>query len=383
MAAAMLQLTAPRTVQAPSRPSPNRRLDSIDALRGLVMLLMLADHTREYFLLSAPVSDPMDLRVAPPSLVAARLAAHLCAPVFIALAGVSAWLYGAARPRAATARFLLERGLFLLLLELTLVGFAWSFSLAPTMIYLQVIWAIGWSMIALAGLLWLPRRALIAIAIVVVAGHNLLDPVRLAAGHPLYPIWAILHQRDLIALGGGVTARTSYPVLPWIGVIALGYAIGPWFHTSPVWRRRALAAAGTILLAGFVLLRAINRYGEPLPWELGATPLLTLLSFLNVTKYPPSLDFLLLTLGLGAWLLVAFEQRTARWLAVLGSAPMFFYLLHLYALHLLSIAAGGREVPTIGHVWLLAAAVAPPLWCATRWFAGVKRRSASRWLRFF
>ncbi|MBB3691739.1 DUF1624 domain-containing protein [Sphingomonas sp. BK580] len=379
----MLQLTAPRTVRAPSRPAPNRRLDSIDALRGLVMLLMLADHTREYFLLSAPVSDPMDLRVAPPGLVAARLAAHLCAPVFIALAGISAWLYGAARPRAATARFLLERGLFLLLLELTLVGFAWSFSLAPAMIYLQVIWAIGWSMIALAGLLWLPRGALIAVAIVLVAGHNLLDSVRLAAGQPLHPLWAILHQRDLVALGGGVTARTSYPVLPWIGVIALGYAIGPWFHASPAWRRRALAAAGATLLLAFVLLRAINRYGEPVPWELGATPLLTWLSFLNVTKYPPSLDFLLLTLGLGASLLAGFEQRAPRWLAVLGSAPMFFYLLHLYALHLLAIAAGGREVPTIGHVWLLAAAATPPLWWATRWFAAAKRRSASRWLRFF
>ncbi|MBB3347059.1 DUF1624 domain-containing protein [Sphingomonas sp. BK069] len=379
----MLQLTAPRTVQAPSRPTPNRRLDSIDALPGLVMLLMLADHTREYFLLSAPVSDPMDLRVAPPGLVAARLAAHLRPPIFIALAGVSAWLYGAARPRAATARFLLERGLFLLLLELTLVGFAWRFALAPTMIYLQVIWAIGWSMIALAGLLWLPRGALIAIAIVLMAGHNLLDPVRLAAGHPLHPLWAILHQRDFIALGGGVDARTSYPVLPWLGVIALGYAIGLWFHASPAWRRRALVVTGTILLLGFVLLRAINRYGEPVPWQAGATPQLTLLSFLNVTKYPPSLDFLLLTLGIGAWLLVGFKWRAPGWLSVLGSAPMFFYLLHLYVLHLLALAAGGREVPAIGHVWLLAAAVAPPLWWATRWFGGMKRRSASRWLRFF
>ncbi len=379
----MLQLTASRPPLAPSRAAANLRLESIDALRGLVMLLMLADHTREFFFLSAPVSDPMDLRVASPGLVAARLAAHLCAPVFIALAGISAWLYGAARPRAATARFLLERGLFLLLLELTLVGFAWSFSLTPTMIYLQVIWAIGWSMIALSGLLWLPRAAVIAVAVVLLAGHNLLDPVRLAAGHPLHPLWAILHQRDLIALGGGVAARTSYPVLPWIGVIALGYAIGPWFHAAPAWRRRALSSTGALLLTGFVLLRAIDRYGEPVPWRPGESPLLTLLSFLNLTKYPPSLDFLLLTLGLGALLLAGLERRAPRWLAVLGSAPMFFYLLHLYALHLLAIAAGGREVATIGHVWLLAVALAPPLWWATRWFAGVKRRSASRWLRFF
>ncbi|MBW6526273.1 DUF1624 domain-containing protein [Sphingomonas sp. RHCKR7] len=379
----MPQLTASPFAQAPSRAVPRARLGSIDALRGLVMLLMLADHTREYFFLSAPVSDPMDLRAATPGLVAARLAAHLCAPVFIALAGVSAWLYGAVRPRAATARFLLERGLFLLLLELTLVSFAWSFSLAPTMIYLQVIWAIGWSMIALAGLLWLPRAALVAVAVALVAGHNLLDPVRLGAAHPFHPIWAMLHQRDLIALGGGVTARTSYPVLPWVGVIALGYAIGPWFRAAPERRRRALAVTGALLLLAFALLRVLNRYGEPVPWHPGATPLLTLLSLLNVTKYPPSLDFLLLTLGLGALLLAAFEERAPGWLAVLGGAPMFFYLLHLYALHLLSLAVGGRELPTIGQVWLLAAAVAPPLWWATRWFAGVKRRSASRWLRFF
>ncbi|MBY9063736.1 heparan-alpha-glucosaminide N-acetyltransferase domain-containing protein [Sphingomonas yunnanensis] len=379
----MLQLTASPPPQDTSRAAANRRLDSIDALRGLAMLLMLADHTREYFFLSAPVSDPMDLRAATPGLVAARLAAHLCAPVFVALAGISAWLYGAARPRAAAARFLIERGLFLLLLELTLVGFAWSFSLSPTMIYLQVIWAIGWSMIALAGLLWLPRAAVVAAAVVLVAGHNLLDPVRLAADHPLHPLWAILHQRDLIALGGGVTARTSYPVLPWIGVIALGYAVGPWFQASPASRRRALSATGALLLLGFVLLRAINRYGDPVPWQAGTSPLPTLLSFLNLTKYPPSLGFLLATLGLGALLLAGLEQRAPRWLTVLGSAPMFFYLLHLYALHLLAVAAGGRELPTIGHVWLLAAVVAPPLWWATRWFAGVKRRSASRWLRFF
>ncbi|TCP34159.1 heparan-alpha-glucosaminide N-acetyltransferase domain-containing protein [Sphingomonas sp. BK235] len=359
------------------------RLPSIDSLRGLVMLLMLADHAREYFFLSAPVSDPMDLAAATPGLVAARLAAHLCAPVFIALAGVSAWLYGAARPRLATARFLLERGLFLLVLEVTLVGFAWSFSFTPTMIYLQVIWAIGWSMIALAALVWLPRAALIAVAAMLVLGHNLLDPLVLARDHPLHPLWAVLHQRDLIALGGGVTARTSYPVLPWIGVIALGYAIGPWFTRAPAQRQRLLAAAGALLLLGFALLRAGDGYGEPVPWHMEATALRTLLSFLNVTKYPPSLDFLLLTLGIGALLLALFEARAQRWLAVLGGAPMFFYLLHLYALHLVALAAGGRELPTIGHVWLLAAAMAPPLWWATRWFAGVKRRHASRWLRFF
>ncbi|KQT32710.1 hypothetical protein ASG29_13345 [Sphingomonas sp. Leaf412] len=363
-----------------------QRIRSIDGLRGLVMLLMLVDHAREFFFIGHQVGDPMDIATTTPGLFFTRLAAHLCAPVFVALTGLAAWLYGRGRSAAAVSAFLLKRGLFLIALELTLVGFGWSFAVPPAMIYLQVIWAIGLSMIALAALVHLPRAAVATIGIVIVAGHNLLDPVAFAPGTPAHAAWAILHERAVLPLAEGLRARTSYPVLPWIGVIAIGYAIGPWFAGPAAVRRRRLIAAGVAMLLAFVAIRAANGYGEPVAWTVGATPLATVMSFLNLTKYPPSLDFLLLTLGIGALLLAAWEGRGGP-LAVLGGAPLFFYLLHIYALHLLRLiwtqAGGGAgDVPSIAWVWAIAAVCAPPLWLATRWFAGVKRRSDRWWIRY-
>lgn len=225
----------------PSSPTP--RLASIDQLRGTVMLLMLLDHVRETFFLQYQVSDPMDASTVSPALFACRLLAHLCAPVFVLLTGLSAWLYGQRQPdpRRATATFLLKRGLFLVVLELTLVNFAWTFQLPPDTLYLQVIWAIGLSMIALAGLIWLPRPALLVLAVALVAGHNLLDGVRMEGNGALAVLWKVLHQRDWIE-AGALRLRTSYPVLPWIGVIALGYLMGPWFarERAPEQRQRWL-----------------------------------------------------------------------------------------------------------------------------------------------
>jgi uncharacterized membrane protein len=384
---------------APAHTAARRssRIGSIDGLRGLVMLLMLVDHAREFFFIGHQVGNPMDLATTSPGLFFTRIAAHLCAPVFVALTGLAAWLYGAGRPaaerRAATAGFLLKRGLFLLVLEVTVVGFAWSFALPPATVFLQVIWAIGWSMLALAALVHLPRGWIAGIGAAIVIGHNLLDPVAVAPGQPGHALWAILHDRGYIDLWSGMRARTSYPVLPWIGVIALGYAIGPWFAAAvPSPRRvRRLAATGAILLAAFCLIRGLNGYGEPVPWTGGATPLVTLMSFLNVTKYPPSLDFLLLTLGGGVLLLAVWDRRSPAWLAVLGGAPLFFYILHLYVLHLLQIAAATAigpagaaplEVPSVAWVWLIAAATLPPLWLATRAFAAAKRRSTRWWMRY-
>ncbi|MEE7547442.1 DUF1624 domain-containing protein, partial [Xanthomonas sp. Kuri4-1] len=219
-----------------------RRLTSIDQLRGTVMLLMLLDHVRETFYLHQQVSDPMDVADTAPALFLARLLAHLCAPVFVFLTGLSAWLYASAQPagRAAASAFLLKRGLFLVVLELTLVNFAWTLELPPGTLYLQVIWAIGLSMLALAALLWLPRAALFGVGALLVAGHNLLDGVQVGGDGPLHAAWAVLHQRDWIVLGDGLRLRTSYPLLPWIGVIALGYAAGPWFarDAAPAQRQR-------------------------------------------------------------------------------------------------------------------------------------------------
>ncbi|NMO13877.1 DUF1624 domain-containing protein [Pyxidicoccus fallax] len=389
-------VASPAGAQA-TKSATAKRIVTIDALRGFVMLLMLVDHAREFFYMHAQVSDPVNLATTPADLFFTRLSAHLCAPVFVALTGLSAWLYGQRRGgKRAASEFLLKRGLFLIVLELTLVNFAWTFSLTPATYFLQVMWAIGGSMVVLAGLLWLPRYALLAVGLAIVFGHNLLDPITVQPGQPGATLWAILHDRGYIALPWDARARTSYPVLPWIGVIALGHAIGPWFAQAvdAATRRRRLAFLGAASLTLFLVLRWVNLYGEPVPWVHGATPLQTVISFLNLTKYPPSLDFLLLTLGVGALLLVAFERLPTRALALLtifGAAPLFFYLAHLYLLHALNrvalLALGPNQgalfsVPNIASLWLLAAVVAVPLGFACRWFVGVKARSNSAWMSY-
>uniref|UniRef100_UPI0028AB82EE DUF1624 domain-containing protein n=1 Tax=Pseudomonas sp. TaxID=306 RepID=UPI0028AB82EE len=318
-----------------------QRLQSIDALRGLVILFMLLDHVRETFFLHRQVSDPMAIDATDPSLFASRTLAHLCAPVFVLLTGLSAWLYGEKyRGRSDVSAFLFKRGLFLVVLEFTLVNFAWTFQLPPSVVYMQVIWAIGVSMIALSLLVWLPRPALLAVGALIIAGHNLLDGLHFDAQSALHVPWAILHDRGWLEVSENLRLRTSYPVLPWIGVIALGYGLGPWFGrgSDAGERRHRLLMAGVTALLAFMVLRLYNGYGEA-PWSGYPALTQTLMSFFNITKYPPSLLFLALTLGCGLLLLRAFERAgLARWvsaLAVLGAAPMFFYLLHLYVLKLL------------------------------------------------
>jgi uncharacterized membrane protein len=387
----------PPTTSAPA-PAPSHRLTSIDQLRGSVMLLMLLDHVRETFYLHHQVADPVDVEQTAPALFLCRLLAHLCAPVFVLLTGLAAWLYGQGKDRRAVAAFLATRGLFLVLLELTLVNVAWTFELPPRTIYLQVIWAIGLSMLALAALLWLPRAALLALGVALVAGHNLLDGWR-PQGEAAGALWAVLHQRGWLQPFDGLRLRTSYPVLPWIGVIALGYALGPWFaRGADAWRRqRLLLGSGLAALTAFALLRWADVYGDAPRLHAGGDALLAAMSFLNVTKYPPSLLFLLLTLGVGLLLLRLYEApRLAIWLrplADIGAAPMFFYLLHLYVLKLLylaSVAIWGHNrggyfgVEPVATLLLIAALLGVALYWPTRAFARLKaRRRDLAWLRYF
>jgi len=379
--------------------SPTSRLTSIDQLRGTVIVLMLLDHVRETFYMHQQVGDPMVVDQVEPALFVSRLLAHLCAPVFVLLTGLSAWLYASGKPdgRRAASAFLLKRGLFLVVLELLVVNFAWTLQFPPSVVYLQVIWAIGISMIALAGLLWLPRGALAVLALAVIAGHNLLDGVRVQGDGVLAVLWKVLHQRDWIAVTDGLRLRTSYPVLPWIGVIALGWVIGPWFARGgdALLRQRRLWMAGAGALLAFVILRAVNLYGDS-PWQSFATLGSTLMSVFNVTKYPPSLLFLLLTLGIGLLLLRLYEQpRVARALAPLadiGAAPMFFYLLHLYVLKLLYVLAEARwghthgayfAVDHVASLWVITAVLALALYWPTKAFARFKaRRRDLAWLRY-
>ncbi|TBU86706.1 DUF1624 domain-containing protein [Phytopseudomonas dryadis] len=378
--------------------SPSLRLTSIDALRGLVILFMLLDHVRETFFLHRQVLDPMDIASTEPTLFFSRTLAHLCAPVFIFLTGLSAFLYGEKQGgKAAVGAFLFKRGLFLIVLELTLVNFAWTFQFPPTVIYLQVIWAIGLSMLALSALVWLPRAGLIALGVLLVAGHNLLDGLHFAAGSAMHVPWAILHDRGWLEVSEHLRLRTSYPLLPWIGVIALGYAAGDWFArgSDAAVRQRRLLNWGLGALLVFVVVRAGNGYGEK-SWAVGDSALQTLMSILNITKYPPSLAFLALTLGLGLLLLLAFERRQgSAWLKVLtvyGGAPMFFYLLHLYVLKLLYLAAlaiWGRNqgdyfgFDSITGIWLCSLLLAAALYPPVHWFAALKaRRRDLTWLRY-
>ncbi|MDD0973946.1 DUF1624 domain-containing protein [Pseudomonas fontis] len=380
-------------------PSTVQRLLSIDALRGLVILFMLLDHVRETFFLHRQVGDPMDVSATEPALFVSRTLAHLCAPVFVLLTGLSAYLYGEkyAGKRDVSA-FLFKRGLVLVLLEFTLVNFAWTFQLPPSVIYLQVIWVIGLSMIALSALVWLPRPLLLVLGVVIIGGHNLLDGLHFPVGSAMHIPWAVLHDRGWIEFSEQLRLRTSYPLLPWIGVIALGYALGPWFARSAdaAIRQRHLLIAGLAALTGFLVLRLLNGYGEA-HWVIGETTTQTLMSFFNITKYPPSLLFLASTLGAGLLLLRAFERvQHSRWivaLSVFGSAPMFFYLLHLYVLkvfYLIAVAAFGLNqgkyfgFDGIWAVWLVAVLLSLALYLPVRWFAELKaRRRDIAWLKYF
>jgi uncharacterized membrane protein len=278
------------------------------------------------------------------------------------------------------------------------VNFAWTFQLPPTVIYMQVIWAIGLSMIALSLMVWLPRSVLLLLSVAIIAGHNLLDSLHFPIESAMHVPWAIAHDRGWIEVAEGFRLRTSYPVLPWIGVIGLGYAMGPWFGRAAdaSVRQRTLMICGIAGLAGFMALRLLNGYGEK-PWQVGDSAVQTLMSFFNITKYPPSLLFITLTLSVGCLLLLWFERlQQSRWLrplTVFGSAPMFFYLAHLYVLkilYVLAVALFGLNqgqwfgFTSIGAVWVTTIFLAIALYPSVQWFSGLKaRRRDLAWLKYF
>ena len=371
----------------------SERIASIDVARGLVMLLMTVDHVRETFFLQHQVGDPMDVTATDPGLFFSRLAAHFCAPMFVFLTGLSAWLYAnpASGPRSATG-FLAKRGAFLILLEIVVINFAWTGSFTPHTVYLQVIWAIGLSMLALALLHRLPLALLAALGAVIVAGHNALAGLSFEPGSWLAAAWTILEQRGYL-LDDPVRVRISYPLLAWIGVILLGYACGPLYARAadPALRRRRLVVAGLACLALLLVLRTWNIYGETLPWAPQDALLRSAMSWLNFTKYPPSLDFLLLTLGMGLLVLAWIERGDAGWMraaAVFGGAPLFFYILHLYLLLAAQrIAAGALGVPRadfthVWQVWLGAVVLAALLYWPTKRFGRYKRASGKAWVKY-
>ena len=341
MSTASAPLTKAATPVTPTTRS--RRIESIDLLRGIVMIIMALDHARDYFNSSAYVYDPTDLTQASPALFLTRWITHFCAPIFMLLAGVAAWLYGNKNGRKAVSFFLLTRGAWLIFIELFVVSFGWTFNFHFSFYILQVIWAFGVAMVILSALVHLSRPALLTIALILIAGHNLLDGIH-ASGNSLAAVgWAFLHQFSFFYYPHFGFA-IGYPILPWLGIITLGYYLGSLYSPDkdPGKRQKTLRTLGLGAIAAFILIRAINVYGDPAPWSVQRTGLYTVLSFLNVTKYPPSLCYVLMTLGPGLLFLSVAEKplnKFAGAIAVYGRVPFFYYILHIYLFHVLAVIA--------------------------------------------
>ncbi|SMC43120.1 DUF1624 domain-containing protein [Novosphingobium sp. B1] len=381
------------------KATAHARLANIDALRGFVMVLMLLDHLRETWFVNYPVTDPINAVTILPAIGFARFAVSFCAPIFVALTGLGVYLFSVNHTVAETTEYLLKRGFLLIAIELLYLSpLYWGIVPQPTF-WLQVIWAIGICMILLAALMRLPRPVLIALGLGIVCFHNLLDPIVLTKDDALFPVWAMLHQRDAFALPFGFMAKTTYPILAWVGVILLGFGIGPWFtgEVQPQVRQRRMLTLGFGMIAAFILLRFLNVYGDK-PWfVVEGSPVRTVISFISLTKYPPSLLFLLPTLGGGALLLVLFEKINdsglVAKLAIFGGAPMFFYLLHLTVLRILYHSALAIWGPNNGtaymfdnYNWVLLwfVAMIVPLYLPTVWYARLKRRRRDiTWLKYF
>jgi uncharacterized membrane protein len=379
-----------------SRP----RFDGIDFLRGLVMAIMVLDHARDFF--GGSSMNPRDVHDA--GLFVTRWVTHFCAPIFVFLAGVSAFLYGnRGRTKAEVARFLLTRGLWLMIIEITVVRLAWTFNLSYDFVFMQVIWAIGCAMVALAALIYLPRWALATFALTMILGHNLLDGVEPDGSWRW--LWVMTHAPGTLRPTPGMEVMAIYPLIPWVAVMAAGYALAPVFLQPEERRQRTLLRIGLAVTVGFVVLRATNLYGDPAPWTVQDGFLPTLLSFINCEKYPPSLLYLAMTIGPGLILLGVFQNVSsglARVVVAIGRVPFLFYVAHIVLLHAMAVAVAhvtvgdigwlfrhmpafnkpedyGLALPGVYALWIVALALLYPM---CRWFGALKQRRKDWWLSY-
>ena len=302
------------------------------------MVLMALDHTRDYFHLGALVNDPTDLATTTPAVFFTRFITHFCAPVFVFLAGTSAFIYGSRNTKSVLFKFLITRGLWLIFVEVVIMDFIWFFDISYSTILLQVIFAIGVSMIVLGILIHLPRKAILVSALLLIAGHNLLDGITMEGESLSSIVWYMLHQHNFIEFSEDFIMIFDYPVLPWMGVMALGYCFGELYTKDfdSAIRKKWLLWLGLGSTALFFVLRSINIYGNLLPWTTQKNTIYTIMSFLNVTKYPPSLSFLLITLGPALLFLYATESiknKITDFFLVFGRVPFFFYVLHALFIH--------------------------------------------------
>jgi uncharacterized membrane protein len=326
-----------------AKPAKNGRVGSIDLLRGTVMIVMALDHVRDYFHYGAFLYSPTDLSRTSVPLFLTRWITHFCAPVFVFLAGISARLYGMKRSRQELSFFLFTRGAWLVFVELFILSLFRTFNPSYPFFNLQVIWAIGICMIVLSALIYMSRRQILSIGLVLIVAHNLLDPVHLPGTGAASFLWSVLHDPGAFTFGH-FTLSVKYPVLPWIGIMSVGYFMGDWY--APVCdqtrRRLILFLLGYGAVAVFIILRFSNWYGDAAPWSVQKNAVFSVLSFLNVTKYPPSLLYTLMTLGPALIFLAFTEGRLNAWtskIALFGRVAMFYYLAHILLIHLLALAA--------------------------------------------
>ncbi len=390
-------------------PFVKKRIYSLDFLRGFVMIIMALDHARDFLHFDAFLHDPLDLKTTGPLLFFTRWITHYCAPVFVFLAGVSIFLQEARKSKIELSAFLLKRGLWLVFVELIIITYAWTFVASFPVLILGVIWVIGISMIGMALLIRLPQKLVLLIGLFLVFGHNIFDffPSTHSGmfwdffrngNFAFYPLWSG-HQMAII-----------YPILPWLGVMALGYSLGTIYQKGfdPSKRKTLLSKLGWGAILFFVLLRWTNLYGNPFLWSVQTDPLFTLMSFVDVHKYPPSLLYLCMTIGPALLFLAYFENLNTKWsqvVSVFGRVPFFYYVLHFYLLHFIAIGVfmlNGHSlneetdlifgIPfkfvvvgeglTLKYVYLVWILMVMALYPLCKWFSDLKQRKNYWWLSY-
>jgi uncharacterized membrane protein len=389
--------------------TPTKRILSIDILRGFVMVLMVLDHVRDF--LTKINFRATDLTKTNEFLFLTRWITHLCAPTFIFLAGLSTYLYfkNRLKTKQELSQYLLTRGIFLIVLELTVIHFAWMFDPTFSVNIVGVIWAIGWSMIVLAGLIYLPIHIIATIGILLIFGHNLFDHIHADQLGRYGFLWSIFHEPKMFTIFTNKKFFVGYPLIPWIGVMATGYCLGPIFYLPKNQRLQFLGKLGICLILSFLVIRGLNIYGDPVPWSQQRNFSMSILSFINCTKYPPSLLYLLMTLGIAIILLYLFEKiewrifkSLSKPLILFGQVPLFFYVVHLWIVHFMAIFLAlpqyglkaitlpflsasmpknyGYELPIIYGIWIIIIVILYPI---CNYFIDYKSKHPTKWLQFF
>jgi len=408
MQQAISTLTEKNSAISESKKS-NLRIESIDILRGLVMIIMALDHTRDFFHIKAWSDDPLNLATTTPMLFLTRWITHFCAPIFVFLAGSSAWFQSQTKSKKTLSSFLIKRGLWLILIEIILINFAFNFDPKFQFIGLQTIWAIGVSMIFLGLVIWLPFPAILFLAFTIVFGHNTLDffEAKHTGDYPIF--YSILHYPSMYRISDNLSVFFLYPVLPWMGLMLTGYCFGKLFTSyEGKQRRNILMGLGFGIIVFFIALRASNLYGNPVEWAAQKNLILSIFSFINTQKYPPSLLYMTMTIGPAILFIAWFSKlknKITEVIIVFGRVPFFYYVLHFYLIHLVSmlffLARGHsfesgiyknnsilpnfiveNEGYSLGMVYIIWICIVALLYPCCHWFNEYKKTHKSWWLSY-